>query len=320
MVKSSGQIIVPSQSTSIFSGCAMDDTLVKIFLQAQQFALQSKLTRWTQRPVRYAIGLAWSYICYPLIRRGLPMRCTLFTGDKIAVPLPAGLDLFLTGVKSHPSELRLVRYILATLRHGDVAIDAGAHLGYFSLVMAACVSEEGMVIAFEPSVKTGDYLRKNCLHKLQVRTEQMMLSSAKGESTFHEYSLRYSEFNTSIHRVSEKHIPSVSRVVQMTSLDEYCKENTLTPVFIKIDVEGGEYNILKGAVNVLEDIQVIAMELRKNDYHVLYAPAVTLLEQCGFAAHRIDDAGRLVLLTDVAGYIESLSGESDNVVFRRVAS
>ncbi len=297
----------------------MDDTLLESFLKAEQFARQPKLKRWTQRPLKYVLGLFWSYLCYPIIRKGFRTRCTLFTGDKIHVLLPAGLDLFLTGVKSHNSELRLVRYMLSTLNHGDVVVDAGAHFGYFTMVMAACVSGEGTVMAFEPSIKAGEYLRKNALHKVQIRTEQMMLSASKGESTFHEFPLRYSEFNTSIQRVSEKTMPSKSRVVQMTSLDEYCKENEMVPTFIKIDVEGGEYNILKGAVHILEEVKTIAMELRQSDYEVLYAPAVTLLEQAGFVAFRIDDHGRLSRLQDVASYISNLAEESDNVVFKKTS-
>lgn len=295
----------------------MNDTLLKSFLKAEQFARQPKFTRWSQQSLKYAIGLFWSYLCYPIIRKGLPIRCTLFTGDKIQVLLPAGLDLYLTGVKSHSSELRLTHYILTTLKSGDVAIDAGAHFGYFTMVMAACVSGEGMVVAFEPSTKAGEYLRKNTLHKVQVRTEQVMLSASKGESTFHEFPLRYSEFNTSIQRVSEKTMPSKSRVVKMTSLDDYCRENDIMPVFIKIDVEGGEYNILKGAVHTLEEVKTIAMELRQKDYDVLYAPALTLLEQAGFTAFRIDDQGSLSRLQDVSDYIANLQEESDNVIFKR---
>jgi hypothetical protein len=104
-------------------------------------------------------------------------------------------------------------------------------------------------------------------------------------------------------------------VVQTVSLDEYCKRNALSPAFLKIDVEGGEYNLLKGALHVLGEVNAVAIELRKQDYEVLYAPAVALLEQNGFAAHRIDNAGRLVQLGDVAGFIENLPEESDNIVF-----
>ncbi|HLF65633.1 MAG TPA: FkbM family methyltransferase, partial [Saprospiraceae bacterium] len=222
-----------------------------------------------------------------------------------------------TGVKNHSSELRLVRYILFTLKSGDVVIDAGAHLGYFTMVMAACVSGEGTVIAFEPSVKTGEYLRKNMLHKLQVRTEQMMLSSSKGESTFHEFPLKYSEFNTSIQRVSKKTMSSTSRVVQMTSLDAYCKENEIMPGFVKIDLAGGEYNVIKGAMHILTHVEKIALRLRKNDYEMLYGPAVTLLVQAGFVAFRINDQGVLVRMSDIDAYVSSLTEESDHIIFRK---
>jgi FkbM family methyltransferase len=295
----------------------MNDELLNAFLKAQQFLGRPKLARWAQKPLRYVLALTWSYGLYPVLHKGLSARCSLFTGNKITVPLPAGLDLYLAGLKSHPSELRLVRYMLNTLTGGDVAIDAGAHLGYFTLVMAACVTEEGVVVAFEPSERIAVFLRRNTLHKLQVRTEKWMLSAGKGESTFHEFSLRNSEFNTSILRVSEKTLPSKSKVVSTTSLDEYCKEYQITPVFLKLDVEGGEYNILKGALTILDEVKSIAIELRKRDYPVLYAPAVALLEQMGFIAFQIEDDGTLKHLPDVGAYIESLADESDNVVFRR---
>jgi hypothetical protein len=115
-------------------------------------------------------------------------------------------------------------------------------------------------------------------------------------------------------------MPSKARVVQTTSLDAYCKEHDLSPSFIKIDVEGGEYNILKGAMEVLSTYPVIAVELRSTDYDVLYAPAVTFLEQMGFHAFRIGENGGLSRLHDVAGHILHVTDASDNIIFRKALS
>ena len=88
---------------------------------------QPKLLRWARSPCKHVVGFA---ITYGKVIGSMTMRGRLFTGDQIQIPLPAGLDLFLAGIKTHDSEVRLTRYLLKNLTRGQTFLDAGAPLGY----------------------------------------------------------------------------------------------------------------------------------------------------------------------------------------------
>src|SRR6266481_4182242 len=53
-----------------------------------------------------------------------------------------------------------IRFVQGLLRPGDAAIDAGAHIGFFTMQMAAAVGPEGRVYAFEPLDSNADLLER----------------------------------------------------------------------------------------------------------------------------------------------------------------
>ncbi len=88
---------------------------------------------------------------------------------------------------------------------------------------------------------------------------------------------------------------------------------------IKIDVEGGEYEVIKGLVNYLTKNNCVVImeylsEARKNEAH---KKAAELLRQLGFSAFAISNSGTLEELNDVDGFIASLKTESENLVFKK---
>ncbi len=58
-------------------------------------------------------------------------------------------------------ELWITEFILRNLRPGQVALDLGANLGYYSILMADIVGAEGRVVAFEPNPNLHRLLRMN---------------------------------------------------------------------------------------------------------------------------------------------------------------
>jgi len=294
----------------------MSGTLADAFHDARAFVQKSKLRRWAGKPFRHGFGFFWSYLCYPLLGKSLSVHCWIFTGDRMYVPLPAGLELYLTGVKSHDSELRLAQYILSQIKSGDSVVDAGAHIGYYSIVLAACVGTSGKVIAFEPGQTVSEFLKRNTAPKSQVCVQQVMLSDMQGELPFYEFPLLYSEYNSGI-KDTHHGIPYRERAVKTTTLDIYCQEHEVQPVFIKVDVEGGELQVLKGAAQTLVSTKSVAIEIRKDDFDRLYAPVLDLLRDSGFAPFRINHDGTLTVLSDLKTYISELALESDNIVFQK---
>jgi FkbM family methyltransferase len=93
------------------------------------------------------------------------------TNDRTIVikEIAAGLRLFVD-LSDHVIGLNIVRgryedeeirFVRGVLRPGDIAIDAGAHIGFFTMHMAACVGPTGKVYAFEPLDANADLLERS---------------------------------------------------------------------------------------------------------------------------------------------------------------
>jgi FkbM family methyltransferase len=132
------------------------------------------------------------------------------------------------------------------LQPEDVVVDAGAHIGVFSLVAAKYARR---VHAFEISPSTTNYLRRNLelnpalARKITVHT--LGLAEEPGEVVL---------YNSAEH-------PGLASLQPLNREDEYCEPVQVTtldvhladqPVsWIKIDVEGAELNVLRGATRHL---------------------------------------------------------------------
>ncbi len=147
-------------------------------------------------------------------------------------------------------------------RPGTCAIDVGANLGMHSLVLAACVSDGGKVHAFEPVpsiyARMGENLELNGVTNVELHPEA--LGSMRGEVVF---DTNPSDFNIGKGRMK----PQGDITVPMGTLDDCLGAETLPVSMIKIDVEGHEFEVLKGGVNLMEKQRpVVVMEFNPGEY------------------------------------------------------
>ena len=148
-------------------------------------------------------------------------------------------------------EQPVVSYMKNTIRPGMRCIDAGANVGFFTLLMSRRVGPAGKVIAFEPTRKTHVILRENLdlNARANVVTECLALSDHEGEITFHEGPPGFDVYN-SAGEVS--HPMAAGRefrtvVVPCTTIDGYLRRTAFGAVdIVKFDVEGSELYALKG--------------------------------------------------------------------------
>jgi FkbM family methyltransferase len=134
------------------------------------------------------------------------------------------------------------------LAPGDVFVDCGANLGLWSLVAVPLVRDRGKVVAFEPNPQTAERLSRNAAQASGViDVRAIAVTDRQGRvrldpGTGHNLS-----------RVT----PSGTIEVPATTLD---RALDAAPTGIKIDVEGEELAILKGARRVLESRPWLAIE------------------------------------------------------------
>jgi FkbM family methyltransferase len=168
--------------------------------------------------------------------RGRGLECTLPGGERIRV-LPA--YRFATW---HPDEYAAFR---DALRPGDTALDVGANVGSYALLFGQWVGPGGRVHAFEPSPAAFEGLSAHiALNGLADRVTAR--AEAVGERTG-ELTLRDEGFHGTTREWQPGDAGASRLVVPVVTIDEACRDGGLRPRLIKVDVEGAELAVLRGA-------------------------------------------------------------------------
>ena len=129
--------------------------------RVDRIAKASKWQRLLYHPWRYLWASYINWVQYPRHKRSVAVLASTFFGSRMEVRLPAGTDIYLTGGKSHDSEIRLARLMIRQLQPGDTFWDIGAHYGFFSLLATRLVGEAGKVVSFEAAPSTYTVLAQN---------------------------------------------------------------------------------------------------------------------------------------------------------------
>lgn len=208
-----------------------------------------KLTRWQ----RFLADPFRTSIFYPIALLGhlKPFLLSFKTlwGDRMECYLPDGNTFFYYGY----CEANLASFFLRIAKEGMVFVDAGAHVGFYSMLLAHLVGESGSVHAFEPTPETFKHLVVNTEKLKNVTVNNLGLSNEKTTLSFADYGPGYGAYN-SAHATGGYGLSKTSHMiaVEATTIDAYCKEHAVLPSIIKIDTEGFEYQVLRGAQSILE--------------------------------------------------------------------
>ncbi len=300
------------------------DYLLRKLDKVEQFATTSKTGRLLSNPFRYCSSLFFREFIYRRKKQERIREVNLFWGRTMQVALPASTDIYLAGGKTHDSEIRLTRFLIRNLDQGDHFLDIGAHYGFFTLLAATLTGDKGFVLSFEPAAKSYALLQANTRDLPQVSTRQQAVSDTNEPVTFYQFPNLFSEYNSmDVDQFSGETWFSEFRpektTVTATMIDQLVQETGRIPKIIKIDVEGGEYQVLRGGTQLLTaHSPIIAMEhleaARHNEKH---QEAVNLLRQLGYRSYVITASGAEEVITDINAYLTGNKMESDNIIFRK---
>lgn len=291
--------------------------------KVEQLANAGKLSRLLHHPARYLYAMILSKMLYPLTHKGSLNEAPLFFGGSMKVLLPAATDIYLTGGKTHSSEIRLARYMIKNLKPGDSFLDIGAHFGYFTLLADSLVGDTGKVYAIEPARETFAILKENVGGHVNIRIFHNAVSDRNEGVSFYEFPVLYSEYNTLEpdkflkEGWAKKYNPQKTEV-QAVTIDGFLQVNDFTPAMIKIDVEGAEVQAVSGGKKTWTEISpVLVMEFLDEGYSGTYTTAASVMYSCGYKSFIINEDGTLIETGDILAYMRSHDMASENIVFKK---
>lgn len=184
--------------------------------------------------------------------------------------------------------------MIKVVKSGNTFFDIGANIGYYSILASRLVGKKGKVVAFEPLIRNISYLHRHVelngadnvrVLPFALSTGNTILSFSTGENS----AMGHLDANGG----GEMLVPTVS-------LDEIAQRLDLLPNVMKIDVEGAEMDVFRGAERVLTEahptifLSTHSAELRENckalleDHGYRVEPLVNNDEPDEFLATYID--------------------------------
>jgi FkbM family methyltransferase len=186
-------------------------------------------------------------ICPTLYDTNLLVNTSDFIGDAV----------YKTGLY----EPGIIWFLKEHLHKGDIFCDIGAYIGDTACIASRFVGDEGYVYAFEPSLDNYKMLYEN-IRRNNLRNVKSFRIALGSEKSVANISIR-----TSLNRGADSLVPKKiedksCEITSVTSIDLLVENQDMKiPNLIKIDVEGYELEVLKGARNLLKSKQAPILSL-----------------------------------------------------------
>lgn len=184
------------------------------------------------------------------------------------------------------------------IKPGQVCIDAGANFGWYSILFSQLVGPDGQVHSFEPLPHTLEILKCNVglnesknitLNNIALDEENCSRDlflpdiGVSGSFKLHKYDKNYEKIRCTCQK-----------------LDDYCMTNKINRVdFIKADIEGAEFSLLKGGKKILmRDHPVLLIEIQSHSTMLFdYRPVDIFkwLIDLGYSSYLVSENGDLII-------------------------
>lgn len=158
----------------------------------------------------------------------------------------------------------------------ELVIDVGSHEGEF---ISKVINKEIPVYSFEPQFEVRKTLKRNTLNNNVIKYYEYALSNYEGSIDLFINNLSSTSTTKKVYS-SKKWVRFKNFIlggnlckkiekVKVTRLDKILKNNLGTKkVLLKIDVEGGEAEVLEGSQEILQDCNVVLVQIETSNYKI----------------------------------------------------
>jgi FkbM family methyltransferase len=253
-----------------------------------------------EAPARYAMR-SMMFTLREQTTAGETMEFTACGGRSFRTPRN-NISSFIAAVFDE-RDLNIVRFWRRALPAGSTFFDVGANIGLYTVPASLHVGSAGSVVAFEAHPVLCQFLANNVARNSpgNVAIENVAVGDSLGELL-----LSFNPRNPGETRVALE--GEAGQAVPVLTLDDYCARRGIGRVdYIKIDVEGYEPAVLRGARQTLRDNPKILVQTEFEPAHRQRYGAADeldeLLRSAGFLPHRINwRDGKPLRLATLSGY------------------
>lgn len=250
--------------------------------------------------------------------------------NAFAVPLADGyifipdeeelLLLMYTGAGSDGLEPGVRRILQTIAEPGDHVIDVGASVGLHTLAMARAIGPNGRVDAFEAEPRLAPFLRRTLsVNGLsQVQLHSVAVGAEDGQTSFH---VAQTIGHSSLYDLEAENLVREKIDVTVNRLDSIV-DPAAGVNLIKIDVEGAELDVIRGAERLLDNARECSVVAECGPSHLKRIGVSTQDWFAEFAAHGFESYA----ITEPDGHLHRMTPdwvnnqESVNVLFLRSGS
>lgn len=189
-------------------------------------------------------------------------------------------------------ETQIVKKII---NKDDVVFDVGANIGYYTLIFARLVSKSEKVFSFEPDPNNFELLKKNVAINGYTNVELFCKAVSNLNQTT---KLFLDKTNKGGHTLIDKFEERESIIIESIRLDDYFQDKKID--FIKIDIEGFEFEAIKGMSNLLLNNNHVKLMTEFNPYLLKKSGVepieyLKLLKNLGFSIYNLDKKKKIVM-------------------------
>ncbi|PKN32949.1 MAG: hypothetical protein CVU61_15735 [Deltaproteobacteria bacterium HGW-Deltaproteobacteria-19] len=230
-----------------------------------------------------------------------PILCRLPGGGLIlAYGDHMGSRFFLQAYLGRPYEDGCQKLIRRLLKPGMTFFDIGANQGFYTMIGARQVGQSGLVVAFEPVPSVMRKLRRNIdlngYH--HVKAEQFAVSRIEGSVDMHVCREGFESLSSLREPAEDVLVKQEILRVSLIPLDDYVEKVRIGRIdLVKIDVEGGELDVLAGGSRLWEHGRPVVLceieDKRTNKWHYRASRIIEFLEGYGYRWFEVGTDGTL---------------------------
>jgi FkbM family methyltransferase len=209
---------------------------------------------------------------------------------RIAGELDAGLGARLEGLRLRRRGEMSFRILRALVKPGDIVVDIGASTGLYTFELARLVGPSGRIHAIEPDPPSVARLENMRHARPNITVYPVALSDRRGVATLHVpvvSGLRIAALASLSVPSWRAGIDHVAVTVDLEPLDSILPADGRPVSFVKIDVEGHELAVLRGATATLRTLPAMLVEIEQRHQETDIRSTFDLIRTLGYVGYGI---------------------------------